>query len=80
MQKTYLLLLLLGSVSGFSQTDKTLEDIAAAERKSASKRMNAVINPDTYNYDVTYHKIELTVDPGIYGNLYRARQYEHRGF
>ncbi len=67
MQKTYLLLLLLGSVSGFSQTDKTLEDIAAAERKSASKRMNAVLNPDTYNYDVTYHKIELTVDPGIYG-------------
>lgn len=67
MQKTYLLLLLLGFVSGYSQTDKALEDLAAAERKSASKRMNAVINPDTYNYDVTYHKIELTVDPAIYG-------------
>lgn len=67
MQKTYLLLLLLGFVSGYSQTDKALEDLAAAESKSASKRMNAVINPDTYNYDVTYHKIELTVDPGIYG-------------
>jgi aminopeptidase N len=66
MKKTYLLLSLLCFVSGFSQTDKTLEDIAAAEMKSASRRMDVAINPDTYNYDVTYHKIEVTVDPAIY--------------
>lgn len=66
MQKTYLLLLLLGSFSGFAQSDKALEEIAAAEAKSASKRMNAVLNPDTYNYNVTYQKLELTVDPAVY--------------
>jgi len=28
--------------------------------------MSVVTNPDTYNYDVTYHKLEFTVDPAEY--------------
>lgn len=67
MQKSYLLLSLLGFVSVFAQTDAALEQLAAAEMKSASRRLEVVINPDTYNYDVTYHKIELTVDPAVFG-------------
>ena len=67
MKKIYLLILLLSIGQGFAQSvDAELESIASAERKSASKRMALVTNPDTYNYDVTYHKIELTVDPAIY--------------
>jgi len=63
MKKTYLLIALLLSVSGFAQSVSSLDEIANAEKKSASKRMNLVINPDTYNYDVTYQKLELNVSP-----------------
>ena len=64
MKKSYLLIVLIPFFSALAQTgNKELEDIAQAEMKSASKRMNVVTNPDTYNYDVTYHKLEFTVDP-----------------
>lgn len=28
--------------------------------------MNMVVNPNTQNYDVTYHKLEFTVNPAVY--------------
>ena len=28
--------------------------------------MNITVNPDTQNYDITYHKLEFTVDPAVY--------------
>ena len=66
MKKRTLILLLLTSVFGFSQNDKySTERIAEAEMKSASKTMNLVVNPNTQNYDVTYQKLEFTVDPAI---------------
>lgn len=40
--------------------------IVEAEMKSASQVMNFVINPNTTNYDITYQKLELTVDPAVY--------------
>ncbi|WP_395047168.1 M1 family aminopeptidase [Flavobacterium sp.] len=67
MKKTTLILLLLTSVFGFSQNDKySTESIAEAEMKSASKTMNLAVNPNTLNYDITHHKLELTVDPAVY--------------
>ena len=37
-----------------------------AEMKSASKKMELRVNPNTLNYDVTYAKLEFTVDPDVY--------------
>ncbi|WP_309641297.1 M1 family aminopeptidase [Flavobacterium sp.] len=67
MKRNYLLILLIPFFSLIAQAqNKELEEIANAEMKSASKRMGVVVNPDTYNYDVTYHKLEFTVDPEIF--------------
>ncbi len=64
MKNLYLLLALLPCLHLSAQTqDKEFEDLVNAERKAASKRMAVVINPDTYNYDITYHKLEFKVDP-----------------
>ncbi len=53
--------------SFFAQNGKTeLDKIAESEMKSASGLMNLAINPNTLNYDVTYHKLEFTVDPAVY--------------
>lgn len=41
----------------------TFDHIAEAERKAAAKIVNFVANEDTANYDVTYHKLEFTVNP-----------------
>ena len=67
MKKTYLLFLLLCGASGFAQSaNADFESLVNAEKKSASRRMTVVLNPDTYNYDVTYHKLEFTVDPAVF--------------
>ena len=51
-----------------SAQDSTSEicKIAAAEMKSANKKMNLEVNSNTQNYDITYHKLEFNVDPAIY--------------
>ncbi|MFM9987948.1 M1 family aminopeptidase [Flavobacterium sp.] len=67
MKKITLIVLLLTNVFGFSQNEKySTENIAEAEGKSASKIMNLAVNPNTQNYDITYHKMEFTVDPTVY--------------
>lgn len=67
MKKITLLLLLLTTGFGFSQTDgDVFEKMVEAEMKSASKTMNLAVNPNTLNYDLTHAKLELTVDPAIY--------------
>lgn len=40
--------------------------IAEAEMKSAAQVMAFATNPNTANYDVTYHKLEFTVDPAVF--------------
>ncbi len=62
MKKTTYLLLLLITHIGFSQTQEQ-EKMIEAERKSAAKTMDFKINPNTQNYDITYHKLEFTVNP-----------------
>ncbi|WP_396195594.1 M1 family aminopeptidase [Flavobacterium sp.] len=67
MKKLYVLLFFLTISSVFAQKD-VLEtnNIAAVEMRSASRTMNFQANANTLNYDVTYHKLELTVDPAVY--------------
>jgi aminopeptidase N len=67
MKKYYLLLTLFSFVSLFAQSiQNEMTDIVKAERKSASKRMNLVTNPNTDNYDIIYHRLKFNVDPAIY--------------
>lgn len=64
MKKTYLLLCLAVSFV-FAQNHKSrINSIAEAEMKSASQLMNVDVNPNTSNYDITYHQLEFTVNPG----------------
>lgn len=39
--------------------------ISEAEAKSAALKIHFRANPNTSNYDITYHKLEFTVDPAI---------------
>lgn len=62
---TYLLVLL--SFVGYAQKEEFGTDhIAESEMRSAAKRMELLVNPNTQNYDVTYSKLEFTVDPAVY--------------
>lgn len=67
MKKLALLFALLATHIGFSQNqEEDYNRMIEAEMKSASKTMNFTVNPNTQNYDVTYHKLEFTVDPAVY--------------
>ncbi|GAB3713935.1 M1 family aminopeptidase [Flavobacterium koreense] len=67
MRKTYLLLSLFSVFFSFAQKEQEeLNEIVNAEMKSASNLMAVAVNPNTLNYDVTYHKLELTIDPAVY--------------
>jgi aminopeptidase N len=64
MKKYYLFVLLAGIIAGYSQKNESqIQDIAVFEQKMASKKMNLRVNPNTQNYDITYHKLEFTVNP-----------------
>lgn len=65
MKKPYLLLFCFSISFVFAQTSKSrLNAIAESEMKSASQLMNIEVNPNTANYNITYHKLEWTVNPG----------------
>ncbi|MFY7740856.1 MAG: M1 family aminopeptidase [Flavobacterium sp.] len=67
MRKTYLLLSLFSVFFSFAQKEQEeLNEIVNAEMKSASNLMAVAVNQNTLNYDVTYHKLELTIDPAVY--------------
>lgn len=67
MRKTYLLLFLFSISFSFAQKEQEeLNEIVNAEMKSASNLMAVAVNPNTLNYDVTYHKLEFTIDPAVY--------------
>ncbi|WP_445453074.1 M1 family aminopeptidase [Flavobacterium sp. 25HG05S-40] len=64
MKKTYLLALCFSISFVFAQNNSCkINAIAEAEMKSASQLMNIEVNPNTSNYDITYHKLEFTVNP-----------------
>jgi aminopeptidase N len=48
----------------FSQSvDAEFNKMVESEMKSASRTMNVQLNPNTQNYDVTYHELRFTVNP-----------------
>jgi len=67
MKYYFLLITLLSTSFSFSQTfDEDLNTLVEAEAKSASSRIyNHRVNLNTGNYDVTYHKLEFTMNPSV---------------
>ncbi len=65
MQKIVLLFLLIIVNFSFSQENLIFDELIEAEAKSASKIIAHKANINTANYDITYHKLEFTVDPAI---------------
>src|SRR6478752_3083726 len=67
MKKYLFLIVQILMISAYAQksTAQTSE-IAQSEKKSATKKMSLRVNPNTQNYDVTYQKLEFTVDPTKY--------------
>ena len=67
MKKIFVLLVLSFFNISFAQTTvDTIHSISEAEMKSASATMNFAVNPNTLNYDITYQKLEFTVNPAVY--------------
>lgn len=67
MKKFALLFALYSSFAGFSQhQDEEFHQMVEAEMKSAASAIDFQVNPNTQNYDVTYHKLEFTVNPANY--------------
>jgi hypothetical protein len=51
----------------FSQTTELeFEKMVESESKSAASAMNVQVNPNTQNYDVTYHELRFTVNPNVF--------------
>lgn len=64
MKKIYILLFLASISFSFAQENQNeFDTMVQAEMRSASSTMNMAVNPNTQNYDVTYHKLEFTVNP-----------------
>ncbi|MEO0045501.1 MAG: hypothetical protein RL705_692 [Bacteroidota bacterium] len=67
MKKYYFLILYFTIPFVFAQDFVTETNrIAEAEMKAASQLMSFQANANTANYDVTYHKLEFTVNPAVY--------------
>ena len=62
------IILFLGSLA-FAQNNKLISSLVDAEIKSARNLKSFVANPNTDNYNITYHKLEFTVDPTVYLSL-----------
>ncbi|HEU0136642.1 MAG TPA: peptidase M1, partial [Flavobacterium sp.] len=66
MKNLYLLLISLLMSGAYAQNHvDDITNIAHAEMKGAGALTNIAVNPNTQNYDVTYHKLEWTVNPNV---------------
>ncbi|MES2544574.1 MAG: M1 family aminopeptidase [Bacteroidota bacterium] len=65
MKNYYSFIFLLITSISFGQTENDTIHKSEAEMKSASMLMNFRDNPNTQNYDITYHKLEFTVNPTV---------------
>jgi aminopeptidase N len=67
MKITYIIAFFFSFSFVFAQNNiESINRIAEAEMKSASRIMNFQANVNTENYDLTYAKLEFTVDPAVY--------------
>ncbi len=66
MLPIFLMLLLLTSTIGFSQKPIFgFNQLVESEAKAAHKVINHKANLNTANYDITYHRLDFTVDPSV---------------
>ena len=66
MKNTYLIVFILCTLFGFSQSQSAgVESIAMAEMNAASKVVNIQANANTQNYNITYQKLEFTLNPSV---------------
>ena len=66
MKRLILLCFLLLSAGIYAQNyQKDLYKIIKSESRAAQGRMAYKANLNTQNYDVTYHKLEFTIDPSV---------------
>ncbi len=66
MRNILLILLIFMVGIGFSQKNiSDFDQILEAEAKSAHKIINYKANINTSNYDVTYHRFDLAIDPAV---------------
>lgn len=64
---TPILFSLLCAATAFAQQPaNNTSTIAEAERKASHELMTFTANPHTGNYDVVYHKLDLTADPMVH--------------
>ncbi|RZJ68498.1 MAG: T9SS type A sorting domain-containing protein [Flavobacterium sp.] len=62
--KNYYFLALLFAVSAVAQNHvHETSRIAEAEMKSSESLLSVQVNPNTLNYDVTYHQLQLSINP-----------------
>ncbi len=67
MKKLYIMLLLVTGFVSFAQTEQEeFNRMVEAEMKSAAAIQNFQVNPNTQNYDITYHELRFSVDPAVY--------------
>lgn len=67
MKNYFLIFALLATTFSFAQTEEAdFSRMVEAEMKAASSIMQFAANANTQNYDITYHKLEFTVDPANY--------------
>ena len=66
MKKTYLVVLLLSLSVAFAQSRREERmQLVEAEMKSASNTFSVQVNPNTLNYDITYHRLDFTINPSV---------------
>lgn len=59
------IVLFLFFINTNATTSQEIIKIAEAEAKSAASKIHFKENPNTSNYDITYHKLEFSVDPAV---------------
>jgi aminopeptidase N len=64
MKKIAQFFFVLSSFFCFSQSaESEFDKMVLSESKSAASTMNVQVNPNTQNYDITYHELRFTVNP-----------------
>jgi len=64
MKKITQFFFVLSSFFCFSQSaESEFDKMVFSESKSAASTMNVQVNPNTQNYDITYHELRFTVNP-----------------
>lgn len=66
MKKTYLVALLFFVCFTYAQSKREeFNKLVESEMKSAASLMELAVNPNTLNYNITYHKLEFTINPSV---------------